>query len=60
MLVSARPSYISIDRLPLQPGDIDHYYLGIASLLDRPRVTLTNRNRTILNETSIITIESFE
>ncbi len=60
MLVNARLPYFSIDGLfPLQfmrPGDLDRYSLGIDSFLDRWRVTLSNRDRTRLNQTSIITI----
>jgi hypothetical protein len=61
MLVNARLLHISVDGL--------HYSLGgpviltfnpffVASPFDRPRDTLSNRDRTRPNETSIITIVS--
>jgi hypothetical protein len=54
MLVNARLAYISIDGfLYSSCGQVS---FSIASLFDRPRVTLSNRDRTRPNETFIITI----
>jgi hypothetical protein len=59
MLVNARLSYILIDgSLYSLRGQVilTINLLGVASPLDRLRVTLSNRDRTRLNKTSIITI----
>ncbi len=42
------------------PGDLDRKSFGVASLLDRLRITLSHRDRTRLYETFIITIQSHE
>ncbi len=39
------------------PGDIDHYSLALLHLFDKPRDTLSNKDRARPNETSIITIK---
>jgi hypothetical protein len=59
MLVNARLSYISVDDLHYNPGGLVILTvnpLALVHLFDRPRVTLSNRDKTRLYETINITI----
>ncbi len=59
MLVNARLVYISVDGLHYRSGGqviLTINLLASLHLFDRPRDTLSNRDRTRPNETSIITI----
>ncbi len=60
MLVNARMPFISVDVFHYSSGGqviLTVNPLSIASPFDRPRDTLSNRDRTRLNETSNITIK---
>ncbi len=60
MLVNARLSYISVDGLHYSLGGQVIFTVSLLRrfLFDRPRDTLSDKDRTRPNETSIITIFS--
>ncbi len=58
MLVNARLLYISVDGLHYRSGGQGILTINPLALLDRLRITLSNRDRTRLYQTFNITINS--